>query len=130
MTPYRLFICRVGLSQADAAAFHNVRLDTVKNWCVGRTRVPKGIITELRHLHARQKLAAREALAAVAQAPPDAEIELGYAVDDHEAQGLGWPCASAQWAVLGMMLLATDRQIVLVPRGTTVATAAAADQHL
>ena len=62
-----------------------------------------------------------------AKHPEAGQIELGYAVDDAEAQSMGWPCASAQWASLGIIAAGTDRHITLVPRGTTVATAAAAD---
>lgn len=127
MTPYRLLLSRVGLSQADAAALHDVRLDTVKSWCAGRNPAPAGVIANLRALYAFQRRAADEALALAAKAPEGAEIELGYAVDDAEAQTMGWPCASAQWTSLGMIAAGTDRQITLAPRGTTVATAAAAD---
>ncbi len=127
MTPYRLLLSRVGLSQADAATLHQVRLDTIKSWCAGRARAPVGVIAELRTLYARQKNAAAEALQMIAERPEVSQIELGYAADDHEAQTMGWPCASAQWASLGMIAAGTDRQITLAPRGTTVATAAAAD---
>lgn len=130
MTPYRLLLSRVGLSQADAATLHQVRLDTIKSWCAGRARAPVGVIAELRTLYKRQKKAAAEALQMVAERPEVSQIELGYAVDDHEAEGMGWPCAAAQWATLGMVVAACDRSVSLVPRGTTVATAAAADQHL
>lgn len=127
MTPYRLLLFRVGLSQADAAALHKVRLDTVKSWCAGRNAAPTGVIAELRALYARQKQAADEALKAIAGFPEVNKIELGYAVDDAEAQTMGWPCASAQWTSLGMVAAGTNRQITMAPRGTTVATAAAAD---
>jgi hypothetical protein len=127
MTPYRLILSRAGLSQADAATLHQVRLDTVKSWCAGRNRAPAGVIAELRTLYAQQKTAAAEALQIIAERSEAGQIELGYAVDDAEAQSMGWPCASAQWTSLGMIAAGTDRQITLVPRGTTVATAAAAD---
>lgn len=127
MTPYRLLLSRVGLSQADAATLHQVRLDTIKSWCAGRARAPSGVIAELRALHSRQKHAANQALQMITERPEVGQIELGYAVDDAEAQTMGWPCASAQWASLGMIVAGTDKQITLAPRGTTVATAAAAD---
>jgi hypothetical protein len=129
MTPYRLLLSRVGLSQADAAALHKVRLDTVKSWCAGRNPAPAGVLAELRGLYARQKQAADEALKAIAGFPEVDKVELGYAVDDAEAQALGWPCAAAQHASLGMVVARLDRPVRLVPRGTTLATAAAADAH-
>ena len=129
MTPYRLLLFRVGLSQAEAAALHDVRLDTVKSWCAGRNPVPSGVMAELRALHAFQRRSADEALALAAKAPEGAEIELGYAVDDAEAKAFGWPCAAAQHASLGMVVARLGRPVRLVPRGTTLATAAAADAH-
>ncbi|MCA3392429.1 MAG: hypothetical protein INF47_09445 [Roseomonas sp.] len=129
MTPYRVLLSRVGLSLADAATLHDVRLDTVKSWCAGRNPAPGGVIAELRALYARQRRAADEAVAVAAQAPPGAVVELGYAVDDAEALSIGWPCASAQHASLGMVVARLDGPVRLLPRGTTPATAAAADAH-
>jgi hypothetical protein len=129
MTPYRLLLSRVGLSQADAAALHGVRLDTVKSWCAGRNPAPAGVIADLRALYAAQRRSADQALALAAEAPDGAEIELGYAVDDAEAKAIGWPSAAAQHASLGMVVARLGRCVRLVPRGTTQATAAAADAH-
>jgi hypothetical protein len=129
MTPYRLLLSRVGLSQADAAALHGVRLDTVKSWCAGRNPAPAGVVGDLRALYAFQRRSADEAVALAAKAPPGAEIEIGYAVDDAEAKAIGWPCATAQHASLGMVVARLGRAVRLVPRGTTLATAAAADAH-
>jgi len=120
MTPYRLLLSRVGLSQADAAALHDVRLDTVKSWCAGRNPAPAGVIANLRALYAFQRRAADEALALAAKAPEGAEIELGYAVDDAEAQALGWPCAAAQHASLGMVVARLGRPARLVPRRVSI----------
>jgi hypothetical protein len=129
MTPYRLLLSRVGLSQADASALHGVRLDTVKSWCAGRNPAPAGVIADLRALYAFQRRAADEALALAGKAPDGAEIEISYAVDDAEALAIGWPCAAAQHASLGMVVARLARPVRLVPRGTTLATAAAADAH-
>lgn len=129
MTPYDLLRRRCGLSQPEAAEFHKVRLDTVKSWCSGRNRANDGVLAELRRLHAQIERVAAEALAAIAAAPAAEEIELGYAADDHEAQGLGWPCVGAQAASLGLVIARCDRPVRLAPRGSTVATAAAADAH-
>lgn len=127
MTPYNILRLRCGLSQPEAADYHNVRLDTVKSWCSGRNRPSANILSELRALHVKIMRAAHEALTMLAAAPPDAEIELGYAADDHEARSLGWPCVGAQAAMLGEVLARLDRPVQLVPRGSTLATAAAAE---
>lgn len=47
-TLYAACLSRLGLSQAGAAALHGVGLQTVKNWCSGRSAVPEGIWDELR----------------------------------------------------------------------------------
>jgi len=59
---------------------------------------------------------------------PD-DIEVGIAVDDHDAQSLGWPCVGAHAAVIRRLIeiLPKDiaKKIKVVPRGSTLATAAA-----
>lgn len=107
----------------------DVRPDTMKAWCAGKNPTPPGILAELRALHARIERAAAEALATLSEAPPDAVIELGHAADDHEAQSLGWPGLGAQLAMLGIVVARLGRPARLVPRGSTIATAAAAEAH-
>ncbi len=103
-----------------------VRLDTVKSWSLGRNPTPVGVIAELRLLYAGIERAAGEALAVLdVHAPGDAEIELGLAADDAEAQSLGWPCVNAHTAVLGLVIARCGRPVRIVPRGSTPATEAA-----
>lgn len=132
-TAYALLLDRCGLSQREAAAFHGVRLDTVKSWSSGRNRAPAGAIEELRALYARIERAATEALAQIAALARShcepAEIELGLASDDHEAQALGWPCVGAHAAVLGLIAARAGLPVRIVPHGSTAASAAAADAH-
>lgn len=52
-TFYAACLSRLGLSLAEAAAFHDVRPDTVKSWSSGRNRVPDGAWAELREYEAR-----------------------------------------------------------------------------
>ncbi len=47
-TLYAACLARLGLSQSEAAALHGSRLDTVKNWAVGRRTVPDGAWADLR----------------------------------------------------------------------------------
>jgi hypothetical protein len=129
-TAYALLLDRCGLSQREAAAFHDVRLDTVKSWSSARNNPPAGVIEELRGLYARIARAAAEAVAAIgAGATPAEAVELGIAVDDQEAQSLGWPCVGAHAAVLGLVAAQCRLAVSIVPRGCTPATAAAADAH-
>lgn len=137
MTTYNTLLTATGLSLREAAAFHDVRLDTVKSWSVGRNSTPEGVLSELRQLLVMQ-LKAAEAGATqirtiVAERGAPEEIELGLASDDYEAQTLGWPCASAHKVVLGMTIAYLARyptsdlgaRVVVVPRGSTLGTAAA-----
>ena len=64
-------------------------------------------------------------------------IEIGYPADDHEARQLGLPCTGAWRQMLARLideLMIMDPEfdpirIRLVPRGSTPATAGAADIH-
>ena len=124
-----LLIDRCGLSQREAADVLSVSINTVKSWMAGRARAPAGVIAQLRALYGSIERAAAEALAVIAGQPDAAEIELGYAADDVEAQSLGWLCAGAQRAMLGIVAARCGRPVRLVPRGSTLATAGAADAH-
>lgn len=130
MTPFALLCGVCGLSHREAANMLNVRIDTVKSWSAGRNRTPDGVLATLRDLAHRIDRAAAEALALIAEQQPP-EVELGYAVDDAEAQSLGWPCVGAQAAALGRIVAGVPEgvKVILVPRGSTIGTAAAADAH-
>lgn len=108
MTTYNALINASGLSLREAAAFHNVRPDTVKSWSSGRNGVPDGAVDEIYDLVARQLRAAREGAKMikdiVARQGCHEDIELGLASDDYEAQGFGWPTVSAHKVVLGLTI--------------------------
>lgn len=133
ITAFSLLCQRCGLSNREAAAFVNVRIDTAKSWASGRNRTPDGVIAALRGLAARQENAASQALAQINEATtahgqPDV-VEIGWCADDYEAQLLGFPCVGAHAAVLGIILARHNGPVLLVPRGSTPGTAAAADAH-
>lgn len=123
-----------GLSYQEAAGLLRARFDSVKSWESGRRRAPDGALAELASLAARIDKAAGEALAqmeelSASHGRPE-EIELGLASDDHEAQALGWPCVGAHRAVLVCVVargMAEGYRFRVVPRGSTVSTAAVAD---
>lgn len=135
-TLYGLLRERCGLSLEQAARFHNVSHNTVVSWgrhINGRTP-PAGIITELRVLFATMEAAADQCLAQIEEAAalqggPADEITLGVAADDYEAQQLGLPCVGVHEAVIGMVAARVDVPVTIVPRGSTPASAAAADAH-
>lgn len=130
-TPFSLLLHISGLSHREAADFLAVRLDTVKSWSSGRNRCPDGAIGDMLALVAKQERAAGEALAQINQmiatnGVPDT-IELGEPVDDEDAQNIGWPCVGA-WRGMAARVIAgapAGGAFVIVPRGSTPATAAA-----
>ena len=125
-----------GLSHKEAADFLGVRVDTVKSWSAGRSQPPVGVLDELSLLATRIIAVADGVVGGIiAHAPGDpgaGVVELGVASDDHEAQDLGWPCVGAHRAAIG---LAAARAMIegytveIVPRGSTVSTAAAIQAH-
>ena len=129
-TAYTLLMQRCGLSIREAAALHDVGLDTVKSWSSGRNPVPAGTIKELRHLYTRIEAAAAECMIAIAASPVQPDIvELGLTVDDDNARHLGWPCVGAQEAMLGLVIARMGQFVRVVPRGNTAATSEAAARH-
>lgn len=124
---YKLLRERCGLSLREAAAFHDVPIDTVTAWSSGRRRAPDGVIHELRELYDKIETAAYEAVEAIGD--DTADVELGLASDDDEARSLGWPCVGTQGASLGLTAALIDNPVTIVARGATVASAAAADVH-
>lgn len=94
-TLYAACLSRLGLSQAEAAAFHSVGLQSVKNWCSGRSSPPAGVWDELREYEARI-VDLSEAMRSAWEEDSRPPVEL----DDSEAGGPAL-MAAADW-VLGM----------------------------
>ncbi len=133
MTPFALLINLAGLSHREAAGFCSVRLDTVRSWSIGRNKSPARVIDDLRALIATQERVAAQALMRLAEMTAEhgepEGLTLGYPADDHEARGLGFPCVGAWAAMAARVVAASPVPVELVPRGSTLATAAAADAH-
>ena len=136
MTPFETLLTASGLSQREAAGYLDVAYDTLRGWLSGRRNVPAGATADLRALVVQQIMAATkgaqtiEQIVARASEMPEA-IEIGFPADEAEAQTLGFPAVSAWAAMAGMMLAELPghiaARVVFVPRGSTPATAAAAD---
>ncbi len=136
MTPFPILLQLSGLSHQEAANFLVVRPDTVKSWSSGRRTVPQGAVDKLCGLIAAQDRAAGEAIAQIAEltepiaahGAPES-VEIGYPADDYEASHLGFPTVSTWAAMAARVIVSANVKIILVPRGSTPATAAAADAH-
>ena len=59
---YNFLLKASGLAQREAAIFHDVRLDTIKGWCGGKTDAPLGALEEIAELILKQRAAADETL--------------------------------------------------------------------
>lgn len=135
-TAFALLCARCGLSQREAAEFLDMRQDSVASYFVGRRRPPPGAIENLRDLYAVIEDAAEKGLAQIDRlitdfGEPAEPIELGIVSDDYEARSpeINLPCIGAHAAMLGIIVARADIPIVIVPRGSTPATAAAIDAH-
>ena len=131
MTLFSSILKLSGLSIREAAEFLEVRPDTVKSWSAGRNPVPAGVMDQLHDLLEMQEKAAGEAVKLWEEKGSTGQIEFGYAADDHEAQSLGWPSVGAQMAACARLweMVHGECEIILSPRGSSMATAAAADEQ-
>jgi hypothetical protein len=106
MSTYNLLRLRCGLSQAEAAALHRVRPDTVKSWCSGRNTASASVLLELQALH--QKITDQAKLAArnIARNRPDLDnLETFYQITtQQQARSAGWPALGAYNAFIGEIL--------------------------
>ena len=136
-TMFKLVCESCGLTTREVARFLDAKIDTVKSWSSGCNAAPENVIEKLTWLAVCIDVAAREELLRIeesraGQGLPE-KIEIRITADDAEAQTLGWPCAGTHRAIVRNVIeLAPDdvkHRIVLVPCGSTPATAAAADAH-
>lgn len=134
-TPFDLLRQRCGLSQAEAAAVLDVRLDTVKSWCSGRNPANARVLAELRVLY-RRIVQAGDQLGALRHQPHWVEVgddgvikevTLGAVESTAAAKRLGFPCVGAHEAALGLAIAALpdDVAVTLVPYKVGVETATA-----
>jgi len=115
---YRTLREACGLSQQDAAIFHDVALRTIGHWETGRNNVPPGAAAELLGLNATIEAGVTNILTLVSDlagthGAPDA-IRLtryrspeDYAGSRADNEGLPWPCHNA---MLARALTALTRQ--------------------
>lgn len=136
MTPFKLLMIATGLSIRETADYLNQSEAQIAKMCRTNSASPDGVrkpspgtMAEMRALYAKQRQAANAIVQMLADIPAEAVVELGLASDDHEAQSLGWPSVGAQAGVFSMVVASSDRKFRIVPRGSTPATALAADIH-
>lgn len=129
MSVFRVLCESAGFSVKEAAQFLRADEGAVRRWHEGQNP-PPGVLEEVFSLIDRQARAAHEALRRFHARLTTHEalefIELDLSADDHEAQTLGWPTASAHAAVIRRVLesLPPGRRhlIRIVPSGSTLAS--------
>jgi hypothetical protein len=130
MNIFRILRESTGLSIKEAAEFLYTDEAEVRQWDGGQNP-PTSIADQMFLLIDRQALAAYDILRRIHARLATREllelIQLDLSVDDHEAQGLGWPTASAHAAVIRRVIesLPPGRRhlIRIVPHGATLASA-------
>ena len=101
---YNLLRETCGLSQQEAADFHEARLDSVKSWCSDRRPAPPGVIDELREL-AREIISAGEEFAAqLKRTSKGNEFIIGLPRDDKDARSCGFPSMTAQMRAIAIAI--------------------------
>lgn len=140
MTPFSALQSLCGLSNREAAAYLDMTESAVEKFRRGNREAPSGVLRDLQQLWTVIDTAAVDAAEAMARdgiLKAADGIEIGYPADDHEAEQLGLPSVGAWRQMLArlvdeLMMLDDEfdpARIKLVPRGSTPATAAAADAH-
>ncbi|BCI68044.1 hypothetical protein [Acetobacter aceti] len=130
MTAFSCLTAACGLSNREAAEFLKVSLKSVEAWKSpdNKRNAGDGVINELKDLWKSLFNSALEAAQKIDQAEQK-HIEVGLASDDYEAQQLGLPCVGAHKAMIGILIALTHADVEVVPRGSTVASAAAIEAY-
>jgi hypothetical protein len=123
MNVYNFLRETCGISQAEAAEFHDARLDSIKSWCSDRRPAPAGVIREIRSL-AKAIHEAGASYASVLKSLNDAKpfnknvFEVGLPHDDRDARHCGFPSLSTTMRSLSVAILnlPDDAEIQMVPR--------------
>lgn len=130
MTPFATLLAASGLSYAEAGAILGATKETVRDWARGKSRTPADALEALHRLVSQMLeksdtlLEAYEELAKRHGAPN--VIEIGMSTDDHEARVNGFVNLNYERATIGLAVAQLPSGMVkIVPRGSTLATAAA-----
>ncbi|WP_295894952.1 helix-turn-helix transcriptional regulator [uncultured Bartonella sp.] len=126
ITVFATLRAATGLSLFETADYLNVSQKNVERWVDGVREPPEGVIKEMAELVALQTKAVDRQLSFM-KTNGVKQAEIGYPVDDEEANSMGWPCIGAVKVVLGRIIAGSEALITLSPRGSTSGTAAAID---
>ena len=119
---YYLLRQRCGLSQTDAAEFHETRIDTIKSWCSDRRSAPLGAIDELRDLYADIAEAGRELadivrlMLTISDDKGAPYFQIGTPVDRRDAVVCGFPSEGSCLAAVALAIAELPHPTKIVPR--------------
>ena len=132
---YRCLQTASGMDTFEASNFLGVDEDAVMMWVSGEEEADEDSIEKMAELICKMVTSVGQTLDYLLDQMEEndsapAFIEMGLSSDDKEAELLGWPCVRVHEMVLGMMAAQGTEigiPISIVPRGSTVSSAAAAD---
>ena len=132
---YRCLQAASGMDTFEASTFLGVDEDAIMMWVSGDEEADEDSIEKMAELICKMVTSVGETLDYLLNQMEEndsapAFLEMGLASDDAEAELLGWPCVRVHEMVLGMMAAQATEigiPISIVPRGSTLSSAAAAD---
>lgn len=124
---FKCLLSAAGLSLTEAADYLDVSRKNITRWANGTLEPPAGVLNELAKLIQKQNEAVKQTLDLIGRSKSVDEYEIGCPSDQIEANDMGWPSVSAFLVVAGHIIAEAAQDIKVVPRGSTVGTAAAAD---
>ncbi len=96
------------MSQREAASFHEVSLDSIKNWCTERSNPPARVIEELRQLNQQMMKCALEFEKQLSQSAHNDEIDIGDCAKHAARNRQQWPCQSVENRVIALAVSLAD----------------------
>jgi hypothetical protein len=115
---YNLLREACGLSQSEAADFHETRLDSIKSWCSDRRSAPIGVINELQELMRDVDHAGEEFAALLKRISRGNVFIVGLPIDDKDSTACGFPSPAAHLRAIAIAIsrLPDDAEIRMVER--------------
>jgi hypothetical protein len=101
---YDLLRVACGLSQQEAADFHEVRLDSIKSWCSDRRRAPVLVVAQLQVLMRNIERAGEEFAAKLKPDYAKNACIIGMPQTEKDAKACGFPSLAAQMRAIAIAI--------------------------
>jgi len=93
-----------GLSQQEAADYHDVRLDSIKSWCSDRRQVPVAVVAQLQELMRAIELSAEKFAAEINPNYDQNAFIIGVPIEDEDAEACGFPSIAAHHRAIAIAM--------------------------